>query len=156
MTEISLETRIKRLEDLEEIKNLMNKYCFHADEADGENWCQVFTEDGTFETDIYGTYEGREVIRALEHRSFAIHYNTNPIIEINGDYAIGKWLLLMPCSFDSDTDGKRAVWAAAKYVNDLVRVDGKWLFNRVRLKSIMWTPFDRGWELDRFIDKEPT
>ena len=43
MIEISLETRIKRLEDLEEIKNLMNTYCFHADEADGENWSQVFS-----------------------------------------------------------------------------------------------------------------
>ena len=47
------------------------------------------------------------------------------------------------------------MWAAAKYRNDLERVNGKWLFKRVRLISIMWTPFDQGWELDRFIDKEP-
>jgi hypothetical protein len=26
----------------------------------------------------------------------------------------GKWLLLMPCSFDDGSGGKRAVWAAAK------------------------------------------
>ena len=155
MTDTSLEARIKRLEDLEEIKQLMSLYCFHADNADGENWSQVFTEDGAFQTDIYGTYEGRDVIRALQHRSFAIHYNTNPIIEIDGDRAVGKWLLLMPCSFDDEAGGKRAVWAAAKYVNDLERVNGKWLFKRVRLNSIMWTPFDQGWELDRFIDEEP-
>jgi hypothetical protein len=156
MADAGLESRIKRLEDLEEIKQLMSLYCYHADNRDGANWSQVFTEDGVFETDIYGTYEGRATIRALEHRSFAIHYNTNPIIDIDGDKAVGRWLLLMPCSFDDQFGGKRAVWAAAKYVNDLARVNGKWLFKRVRLKSIMWTPFDQGWEEDRFIDNEPT
>ncbi len=155
MADTSLETRIQRLEDLEEIKRLMNAYCYHADNRDGANWSGVFAEDGVFETDIYGTYEGRDTIRALEHRSFAIHYNTNPIIDIDGDYAFGKWVLLMPCSFDDGSSGKRAVWAAAKYENELARIGGKWLFKKVKLISIMWTPFDQGWELDRFIDEEP-
>lgn len=155
MADSALETRIKRLEDLEEIKQLMSLYCYHADNRDGANWSEVFTEDGVFETDIYGTYEGRRTIRALEHRSFAIHYNSNPIIDIDGDRAIGKWLLLMPCSFDDKAGGKRAVWASAKYENELARIDGKWLFKRVKLISLMWTPFDQGWEVDRFIDNEP-
>lgn len=155
MAQTSLEERMQRLEDIEEIKRLMSLYCYHADNRDGANWSEVFTEDGVFETDIYGTYEGRPAIRALEHRSFAIHYNNNPIIDIDGDRAVGKWLLLMPCSFDAKDGGKRAVWAAAKYENELARVDGKWLFKRVKLISIMWTPFDEGWELDRFIDNEP-
>ena len=56
---------------------------------------------------------------------------------------------------------RRRVWRQArgvgggKYVNDVERIDGKWLFKRVRLNSIMWTPFDQGWELDRFIDEGP-
>ena len=156
MAEATLEARIKRLEDIEAIKRLMSLYCFHADNRDGANWSQVFTEDGVFETDIYGVYEGRDTIRALDHRSFAIHYNTNAIIDIDGDRAVGRWLLLMPCSFDDGKGGKRAVWAAAKYRNDIERVNGQWLFKRVRLISIMWTPFDQGWELARFIDKEPS
>ena len=156
MSEMSLEARMKRLEDIEEIKRLMNLYCYHADNRDGANWSAVFTEDGVFETDIYGTYKGRDTIEALEHRSFAIHYNNNPIIDIDGDSAVGKWLLLMPCSFDEEGGGKRAVWAAAKYENELARVEGRWLFKKVKLISIMWSPFDKGWELDRFIDNEPT
>lgn len=150
MADMTLEARIKRLEDIEAIKRLMSLYCFHADNADGENWSQVFTEDGVFETDLYGSTEGRAAIRALQHRSFAIHYNTNGIIDIDGDRAEGKWLLLMPCSFDTPV-GKQAVWAAAKYRNDIVRVGGEWKFKRVRLISIMWTPFDKGWELERVI-----
>ena len=51
---------------------------------------------------------------------------------------------------------RRAVWAAAKYENELVRVEGRWLFKKVKLVSVMWSPFDKGWELDRFIDNEPT
>jgi len=152
MTDKNLEARIQHLEDTAEITRLMNEYCYHADNADGENWAQVFTEDGAFETDLFGSVEGRAEIRALQHRSFAIHMNTNPIIDIDGDKARGRWILLMPCSFDTP-EGKRAVWAAAKYDNDIERVDGKWLFRRVRLISIMWTPFDKGWELERVIEQ---
>lgn len=155
MGTVTLEDRIKRLEDIEAIKRLMSTYCYHADNRDGDNWSEVFAEDGVFETDLWGSTEGRKAIRALQHRSFAIHYNTNGIIDIDGDKANGKWLLLMPCSFDTAEGGKRAVWAAAKYDNDLVRVGGKWLFKRVRLISIMWTPFDQGWELERVIGKAP-
>jgi hypothetical protein len=150
MPDAALEARIRKLEDLQEISRLMSLYCYHADNRDGENWSKVFAEDGVFETDLYGTYEGRETIRRLEHRSFAIHYATNAIIDIDGDRARGRWLLLMPCSFD-ENGGKRAVWAGAKYDNEIVRTGEGWRFKRVRLMSVMWTPFDKGWELDRFI-----
>ena len=153
MTDATLEARIRRLEDIEAIKRLMSLYCYHADNRDGESWSQVFTEDGVFETDLYGTHAGRETIRRLQHRSFAIHYAMNPIIDIDGDRATGKWLLLMPCSFDEQEGAKRAVWAGAKYENELVRVQGEWRFKRVRLISVMWTPFDKGWEIERFIGR---
>ena len=153
MPDSALEARIRRLEDLEAISRLMSLYCYHADNRDGENWSQVFTEDGVFETDLYGTYEGRATIRALEHRSFAIHYATNAIIDIDGDRARGRWLLLMPCSFDDGAGRKRAIWAGAKYENDLLRTSEGWRFKRVKLISVMWTPFDKGWELERFISQ---
>lgn len=155
MADSSLEARIRRLEDLQAIQELMSIYCFHADNRDGANWSQVFAEDGVFETDLLGTHEGRAKIAALRHRDFAIHYNTNSIIELNGDRAFGRWLLFMPTSLDLEGGMKKPVWAAARYENDLVRVGGQWKFKRVKLISIMWTPFDKGWELDRFsgLDK---
>ena len=103
-----------------------------------------------FETDVFGTHEGRDAIRALQHLPFAVHYVMNPIIDIDGDQATGKWLLLEPCSFPQD-DGRQPVWGAAKYEDDYLRVDGEWKFKRVKLISLMWSPYEQGWEQQRII-----
>lgn len=152
MADNSIEARLRKVEDTLAIQQLMSLYCFHADNRDGANWSQVFAEDGVFETDLLGTHEGRAAIKALRHRDFAIHYNTNSILEIDGDRAFGRWLLFMPTSLDLPDGTKKPVWAAARYENDLVRVNGEWKFKRVKLISIMWASFEKGWELDRFSD----
>lgn len=146
----SLEARIRRLEDIEEINRLKVLYCYYADSKDSTKWCEVFTEDGVFETDFGPATVGKDAIRQHTHGSFAIHFAMNPLIEIDGDKATGRWLLLMPCTFDLDT-GKRPVWAGLRYENDLVRTAQGWRFSRVRLFSLMWTPYDTGWEVERFV-----
>ena len=150
MTSSELEKKIQYLTDLEEIKRLRSLYSYHADAHDSENWANLFTEDGVFETDAFGTHEGRDAIRALEHLPFAVHYVTNPIIDIDGDQATGKWLLLEPCSFPQD-DERQPIWGAAKYEDDYLRVDGEWKFKRVKLMSLMWSPYEKGWEEQRII-----
>ena len=103
-----------------------------------------------FETDVFGTHEGRDAIRALQHLPFAVHYVMNPIIDIDGDTATGKWLLLEPCSFPQGDD-RQPIWGAAKYEDDYVRVDGEWKFKRVKLMSLMWSPYEQGWERQRIV-----
>ena len=109
MSSSDLEKKIQHLTDLEEIKKLRSLYSYHADAHDSENWANLFTEDGVFETDVFGTHEGRDTIRALEHLPFAVHYVMNPIIDIDGDQATCKWLLLEPCSFPQD-DALQPMW----------------------------------------------
>ena len=125
-------------------------------QIDGGNGClaaldtNLFTEDGVFETDAFGTHEGRDAIRALRHLPFAVHYVMNPIIDIDGDTATGKWLLLEPCSFPQG-DERQPIWVAAKYEDDYPRVDGEWKFKRVKLMSLMWSPYEQGLEKQRII-----
>lgn len=59
------EKNIQYLVDLEAIKRLRSLYCYNADAHDSEKWANLFTEDGVFETDVFGTHEGRDAIRAL-------------------------------------------------------------------------------------------
>ena len=40
---------------------------------------------------------------------------------------------------------------SAKYDEEYVRLEGEWKFRSLRLTSFYWTPFDRGWVLDRFV-----
>lgn len=74
----------------------------------------------------------------------------NPIIDIDGDQASGKWLLWEPCSFPQD-DARHPIWGAAKYEDDYLRVDGEWKFKRVKLISLMWAPVEQGWEKQRIF-----
>ena len=149
-----LERRIKVLEDVEEIKKLKAHYCAYVDAGfDADALAGLFTEDAVWDADTRGRGEGREEIRGFFQRGpqrlpFAVHMVMNPIIEVNGDTAKGTWYLLEPCTF---ADGNRAVWGAARYDEDYVRVDGQWKFQNLKLTSRFWTPFDEGWVKTRFI-----
>ena len=95
---------------------------------------------------------GREEIRSFFQKApqrlpFAIHMVTNPIIEVNGDTGNGTWYLFQPCTF---ADGDRAVWGAARYDEEYVKIDGRWMFQNLKLTSRFWTPFDEGWVKTQF------
>jgi ketosteroid isomerase-like protein len=148
-----LERRIKVLEDIEAIKQLKRRYCTYCDDSyDADALANLFTEDAVWDGGMRGKSEGREQIRvffqrAPERLSFAVHMVMNPIIEVNGDTATGVWYLFQPCTF---ADGNRAVWGAARYDEEYVRVNGQWKFQNLKLTSRFWTPFDEGWVETRF------
>ena len=143
-----LEKRVRVLEDIEEIKRLKRRYCAYCDDNyDADAIAGLFTEDAVWDAGTRGRNEGREEIRRYFQRApqrlpFAIHMVMNPIIEVNGDTGKGTWYLFQPCTFG---DGNRAVWGAARYDEEYVRVDGRWKFQNLKLTSRFWTPFDEGW-----------
>ena len=149
-----LERDIRTLMDLEAIRKLRALYAYHVDHFDTESWANLFTEDGVFDIDTLGRFEGRDQIRSFQLLPFAIHYLTNPIIDIapDGLTAEGKWLLLEPCSLSlEEGQAPRPLWGAARYEDSYAKVDGEWKFKEVKLLSIMWSPFEQGWEKARNI-----
>ena len=148
-----LEKRIKVLEDIEDIKRLKRRYCLYCDDNyDADALADLFTEDAVWDGGIRGKSEGREAIRSFFQKApqrlpFAIHMVTNPIIEVDGDTGKGTWYLFQPCTF---ADGDRAVWGAARYDEEYVRVNGQWKFQNLTLTSHFWTPFDEGWVQTKF------
>lgn len=146
----NMERELARLMDIEAIIRLRSLYCYYADLKDCDNWANLFTEDGVFETDVFGIYRGRETIRALQHLPFAVHYVMNPIIDVDGDRATGKWLLFEPCSFPVGNK-RQPVWGMAKYEDEYRRIDGVWKFKHVKLMSHTWAPYEQGWEKQRII-----
>ena len=148
-----LEQRIRKLEDIEEIKKLKHSYCALCDDHyDADALAELFTEDAIWDGMERGRNDGREAIRqsfrdAPTRLPFAIHMVMNSIIEVDGDRATGVWYLFQPCTY---AEGNQAVWGSARYDEEYVRVNGKWMFQHLTLSSHFWTPFDKGWAEAKF------
>ncbi len=142
--------RVRRLDDIEQIKQLKARYCAYCDDNyDAEGIASLFTEDGVWDGGALGKGEGRAGIvkffqRASSAFTFAIHNVMNPIIEVDGDNATGRWYLMQPLTRRSG-DSESAMWLAGRYEDDYVRVDGEWKFQSLRFFTRMLTPYDEGW-----------
>ena len=155
-----LETRLRRLEDIEEIKQLKAKYCRFCDEGyDPDGIAGLFTEDGVWDGGrTFGVAEGREAIRkhfkgAGDRISIARHQVMNPIIEVDDDSATGHWVLFQPCT---DAASGQALWLAATYNDRYDKVGDRWLISHLSVEVAFFSPFEKGWAEQRFLDgREP-
>jgi uncharacterized protein (TIGR02246 family) len=160
-----LEARVRRLEDIEAIKQLKARYCAACDDGyDPDRLAALFTEHAVWNGGrTFGVAEGREAIRehfrgASQRVTIARHQVMNPIIELDdvGDRATGQWLLFQPCT-NTDKDGtEQAVWLAATYTDAYTRTAEGWLIDRTDIDVAFFTPFDQGWTEQRFLPgREP-
>ena len=100
MTE-DLRRRMTVLEDIESIKNLKASYCYLVDAAvagDTAKWDELlirFTDDARADFDMLGVYEGKTGVEKLYRElvasslSYSAHMVSNPIIEVDGEKAMG-------------------------------------------------------------------
>jgi ketosteroid isomerase-like protein len=148
-----LEKRVRRLEDIEAIRELKARYCAYCDDGyDPDGLASLFTEDAVWDGGQLGRFEGKEAIRKFfrgtsRRVSFAIHNVMNPIITVDGDRASGRWYLLQPLTF---AEGPRAAWLAARYSDEYVRIGGEWKFRNVKIDLSFMTPYDEGWVQTQF------
>lgn len=98
----SFEQRLQLLEDIEAIKKLQATYAHSVDQGwNGKAFQDVsplFTEDATFECaainlNAKGNKAISETLKQGSVFQIAQHSFTNPVIDVNGDTATGKWLL---------------------------------------------------------------
>jgi ketosteroid isomerase-like protein len=151
---VELERRIQRLEDIEAIKTLKARYADACDRNyDVDVLASLFAEDAIWDGGLFGVHAGREAIRSFFQGAssdipFAVHYMMNPIIEVDGDEATGEWYLFQTCTF---AEGNQAIFGAARYDERYRRINGNWKFSHLKLVSLFWTPFDKGWVEEPFV-----
>ncbi len=148
MTIEELERRITIVEDIEAIKQLKARYCAVCDDNhDPDRITQLFTDDAVWESEGIGVHQGHAAIRALfqsfqERISFSQHNVMNPIIEVAGDRAKGTWYFLGPFTFRK---GNRAMWLAARYEEQYVKINGEWKIKHLQAIGRMSAPYETGW-----------
>jgi len=115
------------------ILELAARYNQAIDGADAEGWAGTFTPDGVFEGRT--TARGREELmafvreRAASERAHYRHWNSNAVIEGDGDRATMRLYLLTVSPQEQDRFGSSGV-----YHDELVRVGGQWKFQRRRVQ----------------------
>lgn len=151
-------TRLVRwLADVEAIRQLKHRYCGLCDDGyDADPLAELFTEDAVWDGGPIGVHSGREAIRRFFQGSparvpFALHMVTNPIIEVDGDSATGRWYLWEPLVY-ALPHGDQAWWMSARYDDRYRRTADGWKFERVTITMKMLAPYEKGWGGARITD----
>jgi ketosteroid isomerase-like protein len=135
------------LADIEEIKQLKARYAAACDDNyDAGVIADLFTEDAVWDGGMMGFAETRDGIRAFfENASnivgFAVHGLSNPLIEVDGDRATGRWYLHQPMTLKGSD---QCFWFCAQYVDEYVRTADGWKFQNVKIEARAFTPYEQG------------
>jgi hypothetical protein len=156
----TIEERVRRLEDIEAIRRLKALYAEladgkytsdhekkSADELDRVAWDQAlcFTEDAQWRAGPFGHLDGRQAIyESFRSKSwrFTIHFFMNPVIEVNGDEATGRWLTWL---LGTDKTAQKPVHMVAYTHDTYHRVEERWLIATTRLDIKFMTDFGAPW-----------
>ncbi len=147
MTDIAaLEKRIRRLEDIEALRTLRNRY--HACINDGRygDIVELFTADAVVELGYLARYEGRDAIdrgfRGMGERErfFIKQYIHSHLVDVTGDSGTGK-------SYLEATYGRFGVsyLVSGRYDDVYQRQGETWLFKLMVAEFYYTVPAGVGW-----------
>ncbi len=135
----SIESRLQALEDSEAIRHLKARYCAACDDNHNPHTlAPLFAEDAVWEASGVGRAEGRAAIAeflggigASGRIRNSGHHAMNPIIEVNGDKAVGHWRLIMLYTGNLPDGQVQYMRIIGWYREEYVRIDGQWLFQHL-------------------------
>lgn len=154
-----LEKRIRILEDIEEIKKMKSRYVYCLDERDWDGVLEYFAEDVKADLGAFGKHEGKKKLGKFFKEdfppvtSFTLHMTQDPIIEINGDKANGRWYMHSANTFSKNNE---AVWGGVRYDDEFIKEKGKWKCNSFNVHIFYITPYDKGWARKKLLDEIET
>jgi hypothetical protein len=130
----SVESRLQRLEDIEEIRLVLLDYGRFLDARDLVAYSRLFAKDGEW-VGGFGSAKSPAGIQAFmeknlgtaPNRTNTFHILSNFVIDVKGDTATAwsRWTFVTP-----GADGKPVISQSGRYDDTLVREDGHWKFKR--------------------------
>lgn len=141
----AIATRLRRLEDIEEIKELKHRYVALIDEliADPDaagDFVDLFVADLEVQYDAYGTFTTKETLTAFLLNvispafSWGFHAAQNPRIEVHGNVASAKWYLTAHAVHEG---GTTVIPFYGRYVDQYVRTGDGW---KIKKSVLVFNP----------------
>jgi hypothetical protein len=124
----ALETRLKVLEDKQEIHEALMRYCRGVDRADAELISSAFHPDAISDHGlaVFSGSDIGETLAAIEHRvKTSTHFVGNELIELDGDVACSEAYFISVSEIERDGE-PFMIWRGARYVDRWERRDGEW------------------------------
>jgi hypothetical protein len=118
-------------EDRIEIRDLYARYCQLLDHGRYDEWLDCFTDDGVFESPLYGRKAGRDVLKQFTHTyreslggARVLHLAHNLLMKIEKEHGSGY------CDFTyfHCKDGKIQQETVGFYTDVLRKTDNGWRF----------------------------
>lgn len=165
MTQTTIDTltaRIAALEAQNEVRKTLARYMALCDVpcaiSASESLGELFTDDAVWEgigpqyTQKFGRLQGREAIvdmlcrylSPVPHFSTNVHFLTSEHIQVEGDTAKGRWIMLQASGY---VDAKAELIAArleVDFVPASVNASGLWLIRHFRTERL----FDAPWSVN--------
>jgi uncharacterized protein (TIGR02246 family) len=132
---VTVEDDLRRLSDIEAIKQLRGRYSRAIDTKDWDGFGASIADDARFSTDG-GVHEGRDTIVASVSGALAtartVHHQHTPVIEITGpDAATGTWAMQDIVDF-----GTSVLRGFGYYVEEYVRTSDGWKIQSSTLERL--------------------
>jgi hypothetical protein len=135
----ALEAGMRRLEDIEEIKQLKGLYTQLVDQQLWDRWAkEILTDDFSFDSDA-GLIEGRDANVQMVSSSLAnartVHHVHSPTIEVDGDTAKATWSMQdhVYLKFDGNEIAFRG---AGFYHDEYVRTADGWRLRKSTMQRL--------------------
>ncbi len=146
--------RIRSLQDIEEIENLVSMYGYYLDKQQWAQLTDLFVEDSTMEISQRGIYVGKKGVRRawelfgpqnIEPGHLHNHIQMQPVIHLapDGQHANVRSRALSQLG----TFGSTGIWGDSVYENELVMEGGNWKFKKDHLYTTFFAPYDKGWAM---------
>lgn len=131
-----LQRRLRRLEDLEAIRQLFVDYGFHLDRCDFEAYASLFAADGELLLGPMGRAKGPEAIRAMMERNLggrqgqSYHVIANPVVRFDPDQEDLATSHVTWAAILRDPNGHPTLPLYGHHIDVLVRSPEGWKFMR--------------------------
>ena len=124
--------RLRRMEDIEEIRKVYVAYGRHLDDGDAAAYASLFSRNAKLRLGGVMRADGREAIESVAGKVLAlkadstrktVHLIAAPVIEVDGDTATGECVWAAVSAEEGKTP---TVPHMGRHIDEFVREDGRW------------------------------
>lgn len=140
-----LHVRLRKLEDLEDIRDLRLTYHQLINEGDFGGVAKLYTDDARVDLDVAGSATGRDDIKALyetvpDSLDFVKQFIHNHIVRVDGDQATG--ISYMEARYVRKGDSGML---ACEFDERYRREAGTWKMSETTVRIYFSVPLSKGW-----------